>query len=232
MGERLGVLGGTFDPPHVGHAIVAQDVLEALELDRLLVVPSGRPPHREPVFPARYRHDWVQAVFSGAERIEVSDIELRRPGPSFTVDTLAQVRAEANPARLFCILGSDQFRLIHTWHEFRRLSELSEIVVMCRDGCDPEPGAAEIPHRLVRVTRVDVSSTRVRERLRAGQSIRHLVPECIAEAVSSSWRALSGNGGTIPGAASISERHLPDPDPAWSGESEQDFPEADARFSN
>lgn len=211
MGERLGVLGGTFDPPHIGHAVVAQDVLERLELDRLLVVPAARPPHRQAVLPADLRFALVSELFGGAPGFEVSDLELRRPGPSYTVDTLAQVRELHAPSALYCVIGSDQLRTIRTWHRYRRLTELAELAVMQRGssealgagerGTRPERAEAggategaektggELRYTPVQVTRVDISGTRIRERLRRGRSVRFLVPECIRQRVEEGWSA-------------------------------------------
>lgn len=190
-GGRIGVLGGTFDPPHVGHAIVAQDVLEALELDRLLVVPAGRPPHREAHLPAKLRFELVRDLFRGAPGIEVSDVELRRDGPSYTVDTLVQLRRELSPDELYLVIGSDQLGLIRTWHRWRELPELARIAVVARPGREEplEASGASLTYIGVEVTRVDVSSTRVRERLAAGRSVRFLVPEPIRERVERAWAA-------------------------------------------
>lgn len=195
-GERLGLLGGTFDPPHVGHAVVAQDLVEALELDRLLVVPAGDPPHRSAVFPARLRLAWTRRIFEGDDRIEVSDLELRGPGPSYTVDTLEEIRRERAPSRLFCVMGADQLAVLDTWHEYRRLPELARLAVMRRAGEEPRlPDSVDrIAYITVDVTRIDLSSTRVRERLRAGRSIRYLVPERIREPVERAWRTAAAEG--------------------------------------
>lgn len=190
-GERIGVLGGTFDPPHVGHAIVAQDVLEALELHRLVVVPAGRPPHREAKLPARVRWELVRDLFAGAPGIEASDLELRREGPSYTVDTLAEIRRERDPEELYLVIGSDQLRVIETWHRYRELPGLARIAVMTRaGGAEPlEAPGRSFPYVAVEVTRVDVSSTRIRERLEAGRSVRFLVPERIRARVEEAWAA-------------------------------------------
>lgn len=188
-GERLGVLGGTFDPPHVGHAIVAQEVVEALDLDRLLVVPAGIPPHREACFPATLRWELVRDLFEGAPAIEVSDLELRREGPSYTVDTLARVRRARDPRELYLVIGSDQLRVIETWHRWRELPDLARIAVVARAGREEplEAAGRSLPYVTVEVTRVDVSSTRIRERLAAGRSVRFLVPERIRPRVEDAW---------------------------------------------
>jgi nicotinate-nucleotide adenylyltransferase len=192
MGEggRLGLFGGTFDPVHVGHLIVAGDVVEGLKLDRLLVVPAGRPPHREAVLPAQARLDFVRRAFRGDPRIEVSDVEVRRAGPSYTVDTLSWIHDAYRPARLFLVMGVDQLEILASWHEYERLAELADLVVMTRGG--EESGACEAPAgvdvRLLAVTRVDLSATRIRERLGRGMTVRYLVPESIREELERTWR--------------------------------------------
>lgn len=185
------MLGGTFDPPHVGHAIVAQDVLEVLELDRLLVVPASRPPHREARLPAELRYELVRDLFRGTPGIEASDLELRREGPSYTVDTLEALRREMTPAELYLVIGSDQLAVIRTWHRWRELPDLARVAVLARPGHEPphEADGSFLPYVEVEVTRVEISSTRIRKRLDAGRSVRFLVPERIRERVERAWAA-------------------------------------------
>lgn len=190
MGGRLGMLGGTFDPLHVGHLIVAQDVVERLDLDRLLVIPAGRPPHREARLPAEVRLRMVEAAFRGDDRIEASGVEIERTGPSYTVDTLDWIRRTVDPEELFCVMGVDQLRTFGSWREPERIVELARIAVMTRDGRTPGPDDAPegIPCEVVPVTRVDLSGTRVRERLDRGLTVRYLVPEAIREELETAWR--------------------------------------------
>lgn len=189
MGARLGLFGGTFDPPHLGHLVVAQDVVEALELDRLVVAPAGDPPHREAALPAPLRLDLVRAAFRGDDRVEVSDLELRRDGPSYTVDTLEELARERSPDELWCVIGVDQLRELHEWHEPERIARVARLAVMSRAGERPEPddNPIDLPFRAVEVTRVDLSSTRIRERLRQGRPVRYLVPERIRERLERAW---------------------------------------------
>jgi nicotinate-nucleotide adenylyltransferase len=183
---QIGVFGGAFDPPHIGHLVVAQDVFETLQLDRLLVVPSARPPHRDARLPAEERLGLTRTAFAGDARMVVSDIELRRPGPSWTVRTLAAIRERWTPERLWLVIGADQYRSFEEWREPEKILELAELAVMPRDG-EPPPEDPRYPFVPVPVTRVDVSSTRVRERLDEGRGARYLVPETIRERLEEIW---------------------------------------------
>ncbi len=183
----LGILGGTFDPPHIGHLIAAQDVRNALSLDRVLFVPAAEPPHKRgrALTPAPLRLEMVRAALAGVDGFDVSDIELRRAGPSYSVDTLRELSA-ANPGvRLFFIIGADQFRELHTWRAPLDVARLARLVVMHRDSLSPDAMASplDVEYGTVRVTRIDVSSTMLRARVKAGESIRFLVPAAVEEIV-------------------------------------------------
>lgn len=174
---RLGILGGTFDPPHIGHLIVAQDALNALSLDRVVFVPAGQPPHKEGVrvTAATTRLELVSAAIVGDPRFEVDPRELERSGPSWTVDTLREYRAERPDAELFLLIGTDQHDELDTWRAVDEIRSLARIAVMSRAGTGgSDPGSSG--DIAVPVTRIDVSSTLIRSRVRAGQSIRYLVP--------------------------------------------------------
>lgn len=189
MGGRLGVLGGTFDPVHVGHRIVAQDALEALELDRMLVVPSARPPHRDARLPPERRLRITRRAFEGDARVEVSRVELDRSGPSYTVDTLEELRERRSPEALVCVIGADQLEAFTEWRRPERIVELAELVVMNRGDEEPSPPPEmpDLPFRSVRVTRVELSSTRIRERLEAGRPVRYLVPESVRPEIEAAY---------------------------------------------
>lgn len=186
---RLGVLGGTFDPVHVGHRIVAQDVVEALDLDRMVVVPAARPPHREAVLGAERRLRLVRRAFRGDPRVEVSTLELERQGPSYTVETLEELREERAPDALFCVVGADQLAEFDTWKRPRRIVELAELAVMNRGDEEPRPPAElpDLPFRSVEVTRIGLSSTRIRRRLEEGRPVRYLVPEPVRREIEASY---------------------------------------------
>lgn len=181
---RIGVFGGTFDPPHHGHLIVAADVHAALALDRVLLVPAAVPPHKRETVkaPAGTRLEMVRAAVAGDPRFEVDDLELRRPGPSYTVDTLRTLRDRLPGVELFFMVGADNLRELATWHEPEEIVRLARLVAVPR-GCDDVDTDAPFPVLSVPVTRVGISATDVRRRVAAGQSIRYLVPDAVREIV-------------------------------------------------
>lgn len=180
---RLGLFGGSFDPPHMGHLVVAQDVAEALDLDRLLFVPAGKPPHKKDrsLAPAALRLEMVRALVAGDARFGVSEVELSRPGPSYTVDTLRHYRALHPGTELFFVMGADQAAMLESWHQPEAVRELARLVVMAREGTDsPSGDFVSAP-----VTRLDISSSAIRARIREGRPIRYLVPEVVRKIIES-----------------------------------------------
>lgn len=181
---RQGIFGGTFDPPHLGHLVVAQDAWSALGLDRVVFIPAAVPPHkRGRITPAELRLEMLRAATAGDERFEVSDLELRRPGPSYTVDTLRELRERDPTCALFLLLGADQFIEFHTWREAEEIARLATLVVLSRGGLDTGSPRIAVPHRVLPVTRIDISATEIRRRVQAGEPIRYLVPRGVEEIV-------------------------------------------------
>lgn len=181
MGERLGILGGTFDPVHCGHLLLARHVLEALHLDRVLFVPAAEPPHKSEV-PTPPEHRWrmVCAAVEGHHRLEASDLELRRPGVSYTVDTLRRLRDEGPADERFLIIGADNVPELESWHDPEGILALATVIA----GTRVESGALPAGALADRVERVDtpvfdISSTEIRRRVRAGLPVRCLVPEAV-----------------------------------------------------
>ncbi len=178
---RVGILGGTFDPPHIGHLVAVQDVLERAHLDRVVLVPAALPPHKPGTPPTEgaIRLRMLEAAIGGDSRFDVSTVELDRGGTSFTVDTLREF-TRTHPRLEFClVIGADLFEGFQTWREPQEVARLAELIVMTREGLtslDP-PNGLEVKWKAVPVTRVDVSSTLIRTRLREGRSVRYLVPE-------------------------------------------------------
>ena len=177
---RLGIFGGTFDPLHHAHLIVAAEALDALDLDRLLFVPAADPPHKlgSVVATADQRLRMLLAATRDDERIRVEDVELRRPGPSYTVETLREIRAGAPDAELFFLLGVDQYREFAGWKEPSEIVRLAKLAVLERGG-EGVPLGGEFEAVGVPVTRIDLSATQIRERVESGRSIRYFVPEAV-----------------------------------------------------
>lgn len=187
--RALGIMGGTFDPIHVGHLAVAEEAREALGLDRVLFVPAGQPPHKLPgaVSPVPDRVAMVELAIADNPAFELSRVEIDRRGPSFTVDT-AEALARANPGvQLHLILSAETFGELPSWHEPDRLFEAARMAVVPREGYPaPDPAwiAGAFPGREDRVgylagPRLGLSSTALRARVAAGRSIRYLVPPAV-----------------------------------------------------
>ena len=185
---RIGILGGSFDPPHIGHLLVAQDALHELALDRLLIVPAAQQPLKgSDQTPAEHRLAMVQAGFGGIPRVEVDPIEIDRGGLSFTVDTVDALRRRVPSATLLLLVGDDVVATLPRWREVTRLLSMVELVVLQR--ADHGRETAELAVMLERVgagmarrlaaRRVDVSSTEIRARVRDGRSIRGFVPDTV-----------------------------------------------------
>jgi nicotinate-nucleotide adenylyltransferase len=188
--RRLGVLGGTFDPPHVGHLWLATLALDALGLDRVLFMPAARPPHKRdrPTSPVDDRVAMTRRAIDGDPWLELTTIELERPGPSFTVDSITtlQERYRAD-ADLVLLMAADSLAGIDAWHEPARLLTLVPWVVAPRPGvAEPDRealrrrfGAAADRIELLDGPVLDVSSSEIRDRVAAGRAIRYLVPRAV-----------------------------------------------------
>lgn len=176
---RLGIFGGTFDPLHIGHLIVADDAAAALRLDRVHFVPAGDHPLKggDVEAPGRLRLQMVEAATEGSERFIADGRELGREGPSYTIDTVEEIAVELPGAEIFLLVGSDILAEIHLWREARRLARRARLVVMSRAGVEaPRSPEVRIEHTRVEVTNIGISSTDVRERIRANRPFRYLVP--------------------------------------------------------
>lgn len=198
---NIGLFGGTFDPIHWGHLRSAEEVREALRLDRVLFIPASVPPlkRKAATTPAVDRLKMVRLAISGNPAFAVSDIELARPGKSFSIDTLRYFAGRRRKDSLYFILGMDAFREIGKWKDFRELFALSHFVVTSRPGCEELRGLRDLPiaarksfcydsqkkafrHEsgtrlhFVRLTDIAISASEIRARVKAKKSIRYLVP--------------------------------------------------------
>lgn len=186
---QLGLFGGSFDPPHVGHVLVAQDALEALSLDRLLVIPAAQQPLKgADQTPAVHRLAMVQACFRGIAGIEVDPVEIHRGGLSFMVDTVEEVRRSHPDALLHLLIGEDVVPTLPRWRDSERLLAMVRLVILTRDtgsgAADPQKGQIANAIRLA-TRRVDVSSTEIRARVRSGRSLSGFVPDSVATYIAS-----------------------------------------------
>ena len=177
---RLGLYGGTFDPPHLGHLVAASEACDLLRLDRLLWVPAAVHPLKggRVRTPAPLRLEMVRAAVAGDPRFQADDQELRREGPSYTVDTLRAVRARHPEAEIFFVTGADNLADLPRWREPDEIARIATLAVVTREGerlpDDPPYPAVHVP-----VTRVDVSSTLVRRLAAGGRTLRYLVPDAV-----------------------------------------------------
>jgi nicotinate-nucleotide adenylyltransferase len=184
---RIGVFGGTFDPPHVGHLILAADACEALRLDKLIFVPARTQPlkvERPAVASAGERLEMVRLAIGDDRRYSLDETEIVREGLSFTVDTLEGLSARFSGAQLFLLLGEDSLSTFDRWKKPDRIRELATLAVMYRPRPGGRAGRARPSSKLKGVEtlstrQVDVSSTEIRQRLSDGKSIRGFVPESV-----------------------------------------------------
>lgn len=186
MTQRIGILGGTFDPPHVGHLILGEYSIDALDLTHLLFVPAADPPHKQDraKTPVEHRLAMLKLAIKGNERFDLSRIDLDRPGPHYSLDTVKIVGAQFPSAELYFVMGGDSLRDLPKWHRPQELIALCKLAVMRRPGDNLNPGMhrAVLPGLEQRVVMMDtpvleISSTEIINRLRQGKSVRYLVPD-------------------------------------------------------
>jgi nicotinate-nucleotide adenylyltransferase len=212
---RIGILGGTFNPIHQGHLRAAEEVVEALGLERMIFIPSADPPHKsgrpdDPIAPAEQRLEWVRAAIRNNPRFEVDPIEIERGGSSYSVETLQEIGRRIAPQKPVFAIGQDAFIDIDSWRDPVRVFELAHFAVITRPPVavlsladwTPRCISAEVEPtqdgrfasnartgtwiRLIDVTALDISSSEIRRRMRAGLSVRYLLPPSVAEAVAKS----------------------------------------------
>lgn len=191
---RIGILGGTFDPPHIGHFVIAEEARQKLELAHVLFVPAREPPHKrgEPVSSLQDRVEMLRLALEDHPNFLLSLVEANRPGPSYTVDTVRELSREfASDTDLYFIMGMDSLAALPTWHEPRKLIELCCLAVLKRPGysADMENLERQIPGLRARVVfipspELEISSTDLQARVRKGLSIEYMVPPCVAQYIS------------------------------------------------
>lgn len=187
---RTGILGGTFDPPHIGHLLIAEESRSRLELDLVLFIPARQPPHKlnHPVTAFEHRLNMLRLALDSNPFFTLSLVEAERPGPSYTVDTLRELREKSSAGdELYFIMGSDSLVELPTWHEPQELIRLCYLAVLRRPGFEPDLKALEeiIPGLTSRVVFIpappfEISSTEIHTRCEEGADIRYLVPNGVA----------------------------------------------------
>ena len=186
---RIGMLGGSFDPPHVGHLLIAVDALEALALDRLFFIPAAIQPLKvgQARASAADRVELVRRLVGDDPRFAVDSIEADRPGLSFSVDTVSAYADRYPNAERFFLIGADVVETFGAWREPERIARLAQVVVVRRGDERPVnlPRAERWKFRQLQTRRIDVSSTEIRERIRSGRSIMGFVPSRVAEYIAS-----------------------------------------------
>lgn len=211
----VGIYGGTFNPIHMGHLRAAEEVADALDLEKIIFVPSAEPPHKQtsvadPIAPAAERLAWVRAAVADNPRFDVDPIEVERGGASFAVETLRAVGRRTAPALPVFIIGHDAFVELGSWREPEQLLTLAHFAVTTRpptssgslsewlpnvlcDLVEVAPDGRSARHRtagswirLIEISLLDVSSSDIRARLRAGRSVRYLIPDCVNAAIARS----------------------------------------------
>ena len=190
MSMRLGILGGTFDPVHYGHLMLAEACREQLNLSEVRLIPAGNPPHKSDrkITDGHTRADMLQLAVSGYPEFVVDRREIRRKGPSFTVDTLTELAAEFDGAKLFFIIGADSLRDLPSWREPEKITSLATIVAVNRPGW-PALSAQQVTDwvgtemaakiEVVAMPGADFSATELRRRIRGGLGLRFMTPRAV-----------------------------------------------------
>jgi nicotinate-nucleotide adenylyltransferase len=173
--RKIGIYGGTFDPIHHGHLILAREAMEALQLDRVIFVPAATSPHKLDRHPAsaELRLEMLRTAIADDPKFSTDNCELRREPPSFTIDTIEELARRESGAKMFYFIGEDNVPALRTWHRFPELEKLVEFVVLDRTGLETKHAFKIIQRK------IDISATEIRNRVATGRSIRYLVPDAV-----------------------------------------------------
>jgi nicotinate-nucleotide adenylyltransferase len=176
---KIGIYGGTFDPVHHAHLILARDALETLALDKVIFVPAAISPRKKstPRASGEVRLAMLRAAIEGELSFAVDPCELRRPPPSYTIDTVEQIRQNNRDASLYCLIGEDNVGTLTKWHRFAELEKLVHFVVLDRTGKSPQHSYRVIDRK------IDISATEIRTRVASGRSVRYFVPPAVEEII-------------------------------------------------
>ena len=177
--KKIAIYGGTFDPIHLAHLILAREAVETLRLDKLILVPAAISPLKKsaPVARGEVRLAMLRAAIKGEPEFEVDQCELLRPPPSYTIDTVGEIRRRECDASIYCLIGEDNVEQLPQWHRFAELEKIVRFVVLDRSGKQPSH-SYQLIHR-----RIDISATEIRRRVARNESIRYLVPDSVNEII-------------------------------------------------
>jgi nicotinate-nucleotide adenylyltransferase len=199
--RRAALFGGTFDPVHDAHLALAHSALADLQLDEVRWVPTGQPWQKaRHVTPALHREAMLRLAIAGEPRFVLDRIEIERPGPSYTLDTVKALQAQEPATQWFLLIGQDQYAALHTWIDWRELLARVVLAVANRPGAlrPPDPEVLHWPHRAVPLAMLDISSTQVRQLVAARQDVTHLVPPQVARYIDQQG-LYRGNAPGMPG---------------------------------
>ena len=186
--QRLGLFGGAFNPVHLGHLLVAQAAMEELELDRLFFIPASQSPFKQeiPAAPAEIRLQWLRLALAGKTHYVVDDQEIRRGGVSYTIKTVRDYAEKFPHAKLFCLIGADNVPTLRQWAEPAELANLVEFAAIPRLGNMPVDFPQPFRGRMLKGFPLEISSSEIRARVKAGRPIEALVPPFVAPAIQNS----------------------------------------------
>jgi nicotinate-nucleotide adenylyltransferase len=182
---KIGIFGGTFNPPHMGHLITLESVRDQLKFDEVIFIPSCQPPNKPSTIlaPGHDRYEMTNLATRGNTSFKVSDIELRREGTTYTVDTLRHLAKEYAHDNLHFIMGADNYTEFETWKNPEEILTYADVVVMSRPGWDDIPGKSKFARSVhfLNVPLIGISGTDVRRRIKLGRSVRYLVPRPVED---------------------------------------------------
>ncbi|HJV30671.1 MAG TPA: nicotinate-nucleotide adenylyltransferase [Bacillales bacterium] len=178
--KKVGILGGTFDPPHHGHLLIANEVLSSLQLDEVWFMPNQEPPHKKKseTIKNEDRLQMLELALKDNQQFRVESIELERSGPSFTIETMKILKSQYPDYQFFFIIGADMIEYLPKWHKINELVELVQFVGVDRPDYNHD---TNYPIIYVDVPAIEVSSSLIRERLKKGKTVRYLLPEPVIE---------------------------------------------------
>jgi nicotinate-nucleotide adenylyltransferase len=175
---KLAIYGGTFDPIHHGHLILAREAHERFGFEKVIFVPAAASPFKTaPVASAQMRLSMLGAAIEGEPGFELDDCELRRPPPSYTIETIEEIRTRRRDAQIYYLIGEDNLPTLEKWRRFDELRKAVQFIVLDRTGTPPDH-SYPVVHR-----KIDISATEIRKRVASGQSIRYFVPQAVEEII-------------------------------------------------